>query len=154
EKRLRLEVILENVRTPPGSGESLRTGRALEALERADTPEARQVLQALADGAAGARLTEAARTALQRLRRKASGPPGSNKALGDPPMVRHLLLTAPLLGLPASATAQPAATPVADDALPPGAVARLGSTRFRHADGVSFLAFLPDSKTLVSAGRL
>jgi hypothetical protein len=43
--------------------------RAVEALERIGTPEARQVLQALAKGAAGAVLTRAAQGALERLER-------------------------------------------------------------------------------------
>jgi WD40 repeat protein len=48
-------------------GERLRMIRAVEVLERIGTPEARQLLQALADGAPGALLTTTAQTALQRL---------------------------------------------------------------------------------------
>jgi hypothetical protein len=47
-------------------GERLRADRAVEILERLGTPQARQVLQALAGGAPGARLTESARAALAR----------------------------------------------------------------------------------------
>jgi len=36
------------------------------------------------------------------------------------------------------------------DPLPPGAVARLGSSRLRHAGPVSFVAFTPDGKSVVS----
>jgi WD40 repeat protein len=37
-------------------------------------------------------------------------------------------------------------------ALPPGAVARLGHTRLRHADKVTCVAFAPDGKTFVTGG--
>src|SRR5579883_187941 len=47
--------------------EILRQLRAVEVLERIDTPEARKVLEVLAGGAAGARLTREARDAVRRL---------------------------------------------------------------------------------------
>ena len=49
--------------------------RAVEVLERIGTPEARQVLAKLADGAPEARLTQEAKASLQRLaKRSAPGP--------------------------------------------------------------------------------
>lgn len=51
------------------SGERLQLLRAVEALELAGTKEAREALQTLAAGAAGARLTEEAKAALERLQR-------------------------------------------------------------------------------------
>src|ERR1700686_1957798 len=38
------------------------------------------------------------------------------------------------------------------DALPAGAVARLGTLRFRHADVIAFAAFLPGGKSVVTVG--
>jgi len=47
-------------------GERLRAYRAIEVLERIGTPEARQVLQALSEGAPGALVTTSAKEALKR----------------------------------------------------------------------------------------
>jgi RNA polymerase sigma factor (sigma-70 family) len=60
EMRLRLEQLLDNLRARIHSGDRLRTLRALTVLELAGTPEARQLLDALADGAPGAWLTREA----------------------------------------------------------------------------------------------
>jgi RNA polymerase sigma factor (sigma-70 family) len=65
ETRRRLNEALENL-SP--EGERLRAGRAVEALELAGTPEARQVLESLARGVPGARRTREAQAALERLR--------------------------------------------------------------------------------------
>jgi len=70
-----------------------------------------------------------------------------------------LLRAAPPAGPPSQAAPpQPreerAARADASDApLPKGAVARMGSTRLRHGDAVSFAAYTPDGKAIVTAGR-
>jgi len=69
ESRRRLERLLSKQIHDMGqpSAERLRTLRALEVLERARTPEARQLLTTLAKGAPGAWLTREAKAALERL---------------------------------------------------------------------------------------
>ena len=67
ETRKRVEELLDKLTGGALSAEQLRLVRAVEALERAGTPEARQVLQALAQGAPGALPTREAEGALGRL---------------------------------------------------------------------------------------
>jgi Tol biopolymer transport system component len=50
----------------------LESARAIEVLEHLATPEARRVLQTLAEGAAGASLTEEAKASLERLARQSA----------------------------------------------------------------------------------
>jgi WD40 repeat protein len=72
EARRRLEALLENCEsTRPLSGEELRQLRGVEALECEGSARARQVLEAVAGGAADARATREAQAALKRLRRLA-----------------------------------------------------------------------------------
>jgi hypothetical protein len=52
------------------AGERWRRLRALEVLEQAGTPEARQLLEKLAEGAPEARFTQEARASLRRLARR------------------------------------------------------------------------------------
>jgi hypothetical protein len=70
EMRRRVVLLLEKVTGPVSGPEPLRSLRAVEVLERIDTPEARRVLTALADGAPGALLTREARASLDRLARR------------------------------------------------------------------------------------
>ena len=69
ETRRRLEQVLKSLPDIPGP-ETIRTIRAIMALERIGTPEARDVLEALARGAPGARETEEARGSVERLARR------------------------------------------------------------------------------------
>jgi RNA polymerase sigma factor (sigma-70 family) len=71
EQRRRIEVLLErssNVSRP----EVLQSLRAIEALERIGTPDARRALASLAQGAGEARRTQDAKAALERLTRPAT----------------------------------------------------------------------------------
>jgi hypothetical protein len=68
ETRRRIEELLEKVTGL--SPARLQALRAIEALEKTGSREARQVLEALAKGLAGARLTEEARAADVRLSAK------------------------------------------------------------------------------------
>jgi WD40 repeat protein len=69
EARRRIDQLLQALHalTPPG--ERLREVRAVEILEQIDTAESRQLLEELARGQPDARLTQEARTSLQRLAR-------------------------------------------------------------------------------------
>jgi hypothetical protein len=71
EARRRLESILKKPRTP--SPEAVQANRAVEVLENIGTPDARQLLEALAEGAPEAGLTREARAALERLAPKHPG---------------------------------------------------------------------------------
>jgi hypothetical protein len=67
EARRRLEGLQNRLAVP--SGETLRSLRAIEVLERIATPEARSLLESLAKGAPDARLTREAKAAVGRLAR-------------------------------------------------------------------------------------
>jgi RNA polymerase sigma factor (sigma-70 family) len=67
EAKRRIEQLLEKLEPLPVSGESLRAWRALAVLERAGTPEAKQLLQGLAGGDPDVWLTREAKNVLHRL---------------------------------------------------------------------------------------
>jgi WD40 repeat protein len=67
EVKQRLEALLQKLKDAPVPDDELRRLRAVWLLEYLGTPEAREVLTALAKGAAAARSTRAARDSLKRL---------------------------------------------------------------------------------------
>jgi len=67
EMRRRVQYVLERLRGPVTKPELLRSLRAVAVLEDISTPEAKQLLEELAQGAAEARLTREAKAALERL---------------------------------------------------------------------------------------
>jgi hypothetical protein len=67
EVRQRLAKLIQPFAAAPLPSERLRELRAVELLEQAGAPAAREHLRALASGAAGAALTDAAAGALRRL---------------------------------------------------------------------------------------
>jgi WD40 repeat protein len=70
ELRRRIEDLLDKLEPSSPPPETLRTLRAIEVLEHVGTPAARHCLVALAKGAADARQTRAAKSALQRLAKR------------------------------------------------------------------------------------
>jgi hypothetical protein len=70
--RQRVERLL-NKRLTPAAGQ-MRDRRAVELLELIGSPDARHLLQSLADGLPGTRLTREARWAMQRLTKQAAKP--------------------------------------------------------------------------------
>jgi WD40 repeat protein len=70
EMQRRIEQLLDRLEGPVHQPEHLRWLRAVEVLEAVGTSEARAVLQKLAGGVSGARLTREARASLQRLERR------------------------------------------------------------------------------------
>jgi len=74
EMRKQIKAILSKARFPIYSGEPLRALRSVQVLERIGTPKAREVLEELAKGASGAKLTRDAKAAVERLNRRAAVP--------------------------------------------------------------------------------
>src|SRR5262249_17520375 len=74
EARRRIEDALKKIDNVVPTGELLRSLRAIEVLETIGTPEAKAMLQDLANGTAGASVTRAAQAALERLKRRQPPP--------------------------------------------------------------------------------
>jgi hypothetical protein len=72
EQLRRIDRLLNLLPGPEPGPEQLRTIRAVAALEQIGSPEARKVLAGLAAGADGARITQEAKSALERLQKRAA----------------------------------------------------------------------------------
>jgi WD40 repeat protein len=68
EVQRRIEKLLLDLKAVPPTNEQLQLIRAVEALDRIGTPDARRLLRELADGAEGALLTTHARMVLEKMR--------------------------------------------------------------------------------------
>jgi RNA polymerase sigma factor (sigma-70 family) len=75
EVRRRLEALLAKLDAPVPSDDRLRAVRAVEVLEHMGTPEAREILQTVADGPAECLRSREAKAALQRLERRSETKP-------------------------------------------------------------------------------
>jgi hypothetical protein len=65
-----IEKLLAQITGPTAVPEQVRALRCVEVLEEIGTPEARQQLNMMADGAPESRITQAARGAVKRLARR------------------------------------------------------------------------------------
>ena len=69
-------------------------------------------------------------------------------------MPRQLaLLMLATLALPAGAAPPPERADLLGDPLPDGALARVGTVRFRHAATIITVAYAPDGKSVATGGR-
>jgi len=75
EVRNRVKQLLDKLQSAAGQPEQLRLLRAIEVLEAIGTADAGAVLQTLAKGAPGARLTQEAQAAWQRLGKRSAATP-------------------------------------------------------------------------------
>jgi hypothetical protein len=75
EERWRIETLILVLRGPVTRPEAMRVLRAVAVLEDIATPEARQVLGTLAEGAPESRLTREAKASLERLARRPAATP-------------------------------------------------------------------------------
>ena len=63
------------------------------------------------------------------------------------------LIATGLIGGEGSGSKEPARKDLAGDPLPDGALERMGTLRWRHAADISFVAILPDGKSVLTAGE-
>jgi WD40 repeat protein len=135
ETRQRLQILLGKLDhfTPS----QLRHVRAVEILETIGTPEALETIERLAQGNADGLLTTESRAVLARLQKKLA------------PLPRDPIAT--VVPAPVREPSPPPGPVLADrdgDPMPAGAIARLGSGRWRLAQEPRRILLSPDHKTL------
>lgn len=69
-----MEQIIKHLGQPAPSAKELQGLRAVEVLEMANTPESRKLMERLAEGVPGARLTQEAKESLGRLAKQSATP--------------------------------------------------------------------------------
>src|SRR5262249_15124292 len=137
EKRQRLQTLLGRLDgiTPT----RLRYIRVMEILDRIGTPEAIQVIERLTPGNPDSFATAESRAVLARRNTKVAPP-------AEPPVE-----------IADEAERMPPSGPVLPDRdgdpMPAGAIARLGTTRWRSAEEPRRIEVSPDGKTLAVIGR-
>jgi WD40 repeat protein len=136
--RARLQQLLKRLQESTASGEGLRHFRAVEVLEHLNSAEGRALLEALARGVPKASLAQEARAALARL---------TPRGAPVEPVARPVPVPGPAPWAHASGQRD-----AHGDPLPPGALVRVGTARFRHGNHVSCIAFSPDGKIVASGG--
>ena len=132
EKKLRLEELIGNL--SQYSPAQLRSVRAIELLETIGTPDAVQVLERLAKGNPDGLATTQSRAALARKQKKSAPLPELPKPQA------HLAVESPAPG--------PVRPDRDGDPMPAGAVARLGSARWRLTGEPRRIITFPDGKQL------
>jgi len=131
EVQRRIEQLLRQLQGTTDTPNAIQAMRALEVVEKIGSPGARGLLEKIARGFPGSRLTQEARDALERLDKR----------------------TATVRVRSTASTAKGPGLDRYGDALPAGAMLRLGTVRFRHPLAYSKIVFSPDGRSIAVSGQ-